>query len=396
MEFILEGLNNTIDMTTTADLEEGVFNYEMDVSATATIDIKLTDAKKIFRYIIDASDIDDLDNTDTQYYVKMNNWPENLILNPAHAILEASSNEFGTYEDRRNMVKHDFVRYLAKQLFGTHKGVDLFTNEAEIKYDIAKKSHETSWIHIKNTLDNAYKSESQPYFTNADVDATNNFTKDLLLQIIDKNPSRLSSLSSIMNNNYFSIPFEEGDSISFKTTIYPEPTQKNLTGKSSIEARPYRIKLNIKEDINVNNIEPDDETFIRETNYNLSHNYNNGFVEFVMPVISSFDISSNTNTTTLIINANTFNITSIRVMAYNSNGDVLEPFSNLYIDLADQNIPAIINFIDTTDQGISVSQYESNNSIASYTFEFVTNDDLTGPAFTTYSVTNKTNGYVIT
>lgn len=396
IDFILNGLNNSISMTTSAELDDVSYNYNMDVSATAYIDIKITDAKKIFRYITDASDIDNDPSTDTFYYVKMNNWPSTLILNPAHAILEASSNEFGTYENRRNMVKHDFVRHLSNQLFGTHKAVDLFTNEAELKHDIAKKSHEISWAHIKNILDTAKTSESNPYYTNNDTDVSNNLTRDLLLQIMDKHPERLSNLYSIMGNQYYSIPFEVGDSISFKTTISPNINQKNLTNVSNILARPYRIKLNIIDDASVNNLEPDDETLIRQTNYNKSYAYTSGFSEFVLPVISSFDISSNTNTTTLIIDANTFNITSIRVNAYDSNGDVIAAFENLFIDISEENIPAIVSLLDTSSLGQTITQFESSNSINSYKFEFVTNDDLYGSAFKTYLATNKAGGYSIT
>ena len=393
IDFVLEGLNNVIDLNTLAVLEDGLDISAIEADATATVDIKLTDIKKIFRFIIDSSDIDQNDLDDTLYYVKMNNWPNNLIINPAHAILDASSNTYGTYNDERNMVKHDFVRHLSNEIFGTHKAVDLFTNEDYLKFDIAKKGHEVSWKHIKETLDNAYNSIEQIFYTN-ESDVSNNFTKELLLQIIHKNPDRLQQISSIMNNQYMSIPFIEGDTINFKTTLYPNPLQKNLTGVENINPRSYNIQLRVQEDVNINVVAPTDAKFVRQTDYNTSYNYTDGFEEFNMPVINSFDISNNTSTTLiLIIDANTLNNSSIRINAYDENSNVITSFENIFIDISEETIPAFITLINSGSLNETISEYEQSRGIHQYKFEFVTNDNLEGNAFDTYIYSNNSTGY---
>lgn len=397
IDFVLEGLNHSLVMTDIGTLESisgELVDIEADV--VATIDIKKTDIKKVFRFVTDASDIDDMDMYDIKYYVKMNNWPTNLIINPAHAILEPSSNDYDDHPDDRNMVKHDFVRYLADKLFGTHKGLDLMTNVSYLTYDIAKKSHNSGWLHIKETLENAFNSAEQAYYTNADSDASNNYTKQFLGQLINYYPERLSNLDSIMGNTYYSIPFEEGDSISFKTTIYPNPLQHNLTGVDPIGPRTYKIKMQVKEDNNVNTTEPSDKTFVRQTDYNKSYNYTDGFEEFVMPVIEDFQVAVSDTTITLVIGANTLNNVSIRLNAYDSNGNVIESFENLYIDISEENIPAFVSILNTSELSQTVSQYESTNGINNYKFEFVTNDDIDGNAFKTFLSTNMAGGYAIT
>lgn len=397
IDFVLEGLNHSLIMTSTGTLESISGELiDIDADVTATIDIKKTDIKKVFRFVTDASDINDADLYDIQYYVKMNNWPTNLIVNPAHAILEASSNQYDNYEDNRNMVKHDFVRYLADKLFGTHKGTDLMTNTSYLTYDIAKKSHDSGWLHIKDTLQNAFNNSTQAYYTNADSDASNNYTKQFLAQLINYFPERLSNLDSIMNNNYYSIPFEEGDSISFKTTIYPNPLQHNLTGVDPIPPRTYKIKMQVKEDNNVNIVSPSDNTFVRQTDYNKSYNYTDGFEEFTMPIIEDFQVNTDNTSITLVIGANTLNLVSIRLNAYDSNETVIPEFENIYIDVSEENIPASINILDTSELGQTVTQYESSNNINKYKFEFVTNDDLEGSPFKTFIVLNNTGNYAIT
>jgi hypothetical protein len=397
IDFVLEGLNNVINLTTLSTIQDGIDVSNIEADVNAIIDIKLTDMKKVFRFITDASDMDDINIDDTKYFVKMNNWPSNLILNPAHAILDISSNEYGTYENTRNMVKHDFVRHLANELFGSYKATELFTNQDYIKFDIAKKGHEISWLTIKEKLNSSYKSITQPFYTDTDTDISNNFTRDLLLQIINKNPERLQNISSIMNNDYLSIPFQDGDTINFKTVIYPNPLQKNLTGVNNISKRTYNIQLRAKEDIDFETVIPTDATFIRETNYNNSYNYNDGFEEFIMPIISRFDISSNDTSLLLFINANTFNRTSLKINIYNSEGDVVEidnkKMENIFIDISEELLPAIITIIDTTTLDKSLTDYETEYGIYQYKFEFVTNDDLYGPVFDSYIYGNNNNNY---
>jgi hypothetical protein len=91
------------------------------------------------------------------------------------------------------------------------------------------------------------------------LDTNANLTRVLLGQVLSSAPSRIYDLSAIaLNDNLalekFSIPFEDGDSISFKLTLNAAPTQHELVGKATaVPARTYKIRLNIVDTVNADN-----------------------------------------------------------------------------------------------------------------------------------------------
>lgn len=249
LDFVLTGLDEEITMGASGELF-GVAIPTMDASATAVFNVKTETMRNVFRFQTDASDVDQVaDGTDTLYYVKMDQWPATAILNPAHAMMDHSDSENaiatadsnGTYVDNRMLVKHDFVRYLALKLFNTYQGVDLFSNEDEMKEDLAAKGA-TAWASISGDLHTA---DSSSPMTNDDD--TNNFSRQLLEQIINNDRDRLISDASAgtidASNAIQAVPLVDGDSISFKVTLKAATGQHNLTGVSAIGDRSYKIKL---------------------------------------------------------------------------------------------------------------------------------------------------------
>ena len=270
LDFVLTGLDEEITMGASGELF-GVAIPAMDVSATAIFNVKTSSMRDVFQFQTDASDADQIkDSTDTLYYVKMDRWPAAGILNPVHAMMDDSNSENpiatgdsnGTYVDNRMLVKHDFVRYLALKLFNTYQGVDLFSNEDAMKEDLAIKGA-AAWASISGDLHTA--NGNNPMTNSND---TNNFSRQLLEQIINNDRDRLISDASAgtidASNVVQAMPLVDGDTISFKITLKAATGQHNLTGVSAIGDRTYKIKLVLGSGTNT---EPTDSNSTNNSSY---------------------------------------------------------------------------------------------------------------------------------
>jgi hypothetical protein len=142
--------------------------------------------------------------TDVKYYVFDRNWPAELKINPLHAMMNKteSENMLGnaeTFDDSKMLVKHDFIRYIALQLFNTVNGVDLFQNESDILENITYYG-ENSRIGIQSVLDTVstmsaditmnIDSSMNKYSTNQN-DSILNISRELMRQIAVSAPARL-------------------------------------------------------------------------------------------------------------------------------------------------------------------------------------------------------------
>jgi hypothetical protein len=129
---------------------------QIDASAVAVYYVDKTNLREVFQFQTDSSDVDFVnDSTDVKYFVKMQNWTSTAVINPAHAMMDANESNSpiaSGFANDRSLVKHDFVRYLAEQLFNTHRGVDLFSNENELKDDLAENIFINS-LRGRNILD---------------------------------------------------------------------------------------------------------------------------------------------------------------------------------------------------------------------------------------------------
>jgi len=284
LDFVLTGLDVSIAMDTSAGL---VFGNEpsMDASAGAVIYVKTSDMRKVFQFQTDASDVDSEASTDIQYYVNMDQWPSDLVLNPSQAMMNKSThgsyNPIATvassgqsYSPDRMLVKHDYIRYLALKLFNTHYGVDLFSNEDNMKEDLTSKGHNTWQNDISANLHTAYT--NGPY-TNNDT-GRYNFSREILHFIVCGDRDRLVSDSSSNGTIQHTedkqpLPLIDGDKISFKITIHPATDQHLLTNAATIPSRSYHIQLYLTSDTNLLNTKPSDTN--TNTALNTSYAYYN-------------------------------------------------------------------------------------------------------------------------
>lgn len=275
VDFVLEKFNYELEMGVSGELYTTVTPV-LDVSATAEYYVSVADMRKTFYFQTDSRDINDLSGEDVKYYV---NWPAHVVLNPCHAFVStdpiAVTNANGVLDDNRQLVKHDFIRHVAKDLFNTHLGVDLFSNEQQLKDDLASKGHSEAWASILtdisavNVLNNTLLGPdvSGEYYTSDALDTSANLCRELLGQLLNTAPSRMYDLSAIAVDanialEKFFIPFEDGDSISFKLTLSAAPNQHELVSKQNpVPDRTYKIRLNV-----VNTVNADSATHASGTN----------------------------------------------------------------------------------------------------------------------------------
>ena len=77
----------------------------------------------------------DISYVDIRYFTYMDHWNPNLVVNPMNAMLDKPESADAILQvgiPSKMLVKHDFIRFLALQLFNTPNGVDLFNNEEEL------------------------------------------------------------------------------------------------------------------------------------------------------------------------------------------------------------------------------------------------------------------------
>ncbi len=257
VHFTLEGLNQafTLDISGALAAEAPAI---IDASCIAIFNVQTTDMKKVFKYEADSFDVNDTDASDIKYYVYMNEWPGTLKLNPVHAhtltshpILEST----GEVVNEKNLVKHDFVRYLAKCLFNTPHGVDLFSNEDALLTDLVQKGAAArlaidASLNAVNEVNAANGTAPHKYSTNATTPTAANFSRTLLRQLAQAASSRFHGTADI--SGVHSIPFVDGDTVSFKVSIAPAVGQPTLTGRSpaggQFDTRVYKIQLNLVAD----------------------------------------------------------------------------------------------------------------------------------------------------
>jgi hypothetical protein len=259
--FVLDAFEQILQMAQKAMLPEGENPTVLSgIHATATYEVSLSEMRNAFYFQSDSHDIDNKDPADVAYYV---DWPDAYKLNPSHAFVDSTettgapiaiTDSNGKIMDNRLLVKHDFIRYIAKTLFKTHLAVDLFSNEQALKDDLAAKG-DTIWT---DTIKAAITAAEAAPMTNADTTPAN-LCRVLFYQILAKDRNRFDDLDSLLKDGTggettipakFHIPFVVGDSISFKTTLKAVSDQHTILGSANPNAvaiadRVYAIKLKI-------------------------------------------------------------------------------------------------------------------------------------------------------
>lgn len=261
VNFVLEGLDQTLILDVSGALA-GEVPATIDASCIAVFNVKTSDMRNVFKFQSDSFDVNDTDASDIKYYVyKSAGWPANLKLNPVHAHTLSSAPilpDGNGIDSEKNLVKHDFVRYLAEQLFNTPHGVDLFSNEDALLSDLVSKGAnaraaiESSLVAVD--ISNApYGTAGSKYSTNNET-STANFSRVLLRQVANLAPARFHGIENVTTPQ--SIPLATNDTISFKVSISPAAGQHDLTNQGAFDTRVYKIELHLKDDLDATNVAP--------------------------------------------------------------------------------------------------------------------------------------------
>jgi hypothetical protein len=255
VNFVLHHLNDDLSMNVAGILDASSVTL-VDGDACAVFQVSLADMKAVFKYQTDSFDISNADATDVKYYVYPAAWP--VGINVAHAMLQGTDAsgaanpmtvEGGSYSNDRNLLKHDFVRYLAKKLFNTIHGVDLFKNETELLENIVGHGHtvkgnilsKLTAVGISGENVSLTGTNGGKYFTNADT-GDNNICRSIMRQLAAVSSSRFIDVSGVTTIQ--PVPFAVDDSLYFKVTVKADPNQHTtVTGVAAIPDRTYNIRL---------------------------------------------------------------------------------------------------------------------------------------------------------
>lgn len=235
-EFTVGIFDSVVTMDLSGQLE-GEAIVAIDASCIATLNVSLSDMQSVFRYQTDASDVINAAAEDLKYKVDVTDWPE---LNPVNATVDPTNAIATGYGESKMFVAHDFIRHLAKELFNTHHGVDLFSNEKEMLQSLRRicgSDEGSTWANITAILEAAAAAP----LTNAE-DGSNNVTRVLMRQMIQVDPDRFQTIS--ISDDFQALPFTAGDSINFKLTINPADNQQLIVERDeNVKSRSYQIKL---------------------------------------------------------------------------------------------------------------------------------------------------------
>jgi hypothetical protein len=262
VNFVLDYLNTTVKMDMSGVLPQDP--PPIDASAVAVMYVSVEDMKLVFQYQTDSVDFDNSPESDLKFYIDTGYWPQ---LNPANARLDTQESlnpiaymdsKQNTFPSNKMFLAHDYMRYLALQLFGTHYGVDLFHNEGEMVQDMRTLMGYAEagqlWYDLREKLYYRSKYGTHPelsgqygfkYMTNT-ILGEDNMCRVLLETLLTLVPHRFQRIEH--TDSFQRLPFESGDTISFKVTMVAAEGQETLTGVEPIGNRSYEIKLIMVDD----------------------------------------------------------------------------------------------------------------------------------------------------
>jgi hypothetical protein len=235
-DFYLNGLDTSAN-SIHADLSGNATSPFTGMDASATIDVSLNLLKSIFMFQSDSVDVCNNVLSDVKYKVvdPTTSW----VYSPADADLLETNGIVPSAD--LNLVQYDWVRYLAQSLFGTHLGVDLFTNEEEVRSNLvtdslnALKGRFTALAGLGELNDDNVLDENEVEI---------NPSRQILRQIIHSDSTRLDELGSEDGNGYFEMPLIAGDKLYFIFTAKSDASQNDIVADSNVpEDRTYLIRM---------------------------------------------------------------------------------------------------------------------------------------------------------
>ena len=245
-----------LDITVDASLAEmaGFEPASFTGDATAEFDLPVDFLRELFQYHTDASDVNDIVNTDTLY--KLNYAPtstqitENFITNTIVTVNKQDTNAVA--QD----LARDFVRYLAFKLFRTVMAVDIIDNESELRNNLHSSCRNA--LHTKLVGIAGYGPLDADGKGVGTLNAVSpNPAYKLLQEIIHYVPERLNDAEiSFVNatdspttgeDQWYQMPLVAGDAICFLLHVEADADQLSIINNPdgvTIPPYTYLIKMN--------------------------------------------------------------------------------------------------------------------------------------------------------
>ena len=253
IDFVLSGLNSVITLSKSGELP----NYHPSLTTDATITLSTAVQASVLQntFFFRTDNPITLDASFVYHYVDTTKWAnQSTTLSPRNGLVTSkgyASNDTGG---------KDFLRDLARQLFGTYLAADLFTNETAVIEDINTK-FDTVATNIMSILTSIDISNGSPIVMPTDEfgkkylkddTATTNISRELLNELISSAPTRFADIKTnylynSVEDGYYKIPILPGDTISFEVIVFPAAGQMTMvpTGKTSLTPRSYTVLLNV-------------------------------------------------------------------------------------------------------------------------------------------------------
>lgn len=250
VNFVLTALNSQFQLSTSGAIPIYTPTLTSDAVITLNTTVTAEVMQNTFFYRTDKDVTQDA--SFVYYYVDSTKWTnQSTVLNPKNGVV--TTNMYVSDDG----VGKDFLRDLAKQLFGTYLGADLFTNEDSVVTDIHAKcdSVATYAVALINSID---KTVGTSTLLKTDLSGgkylddnvtTSNISRELFNQLMTSAPGRFNDTKpqkyNTVEDGFYKLPILQGDTITFKMTISPSTTQTAAvpTGPTSLQSRSYKVVL---------------------------------------------------------------------------------------------------------------------------------------------------------
>lgn len=264
VNFVLSSLESSVQLGLLAAVYKTSI-VDITSNARSVFYVTKSQVQDIFGYQTDSFDTINDPDSDIKYFVHYDKFTD-LGLNPANTMLDAaeSANAIALTDKtgvalapEKTLLAHDFLRHMAKDLFGTHLGVDIFNNEKELIQNIRSVCSSDASGNVMHGINAAVKKVSTEstdatltglkgtagakYMTNEN-NTSENLCRVLFEQMMDNVSGRFATIGDVQTEQ--SLPFEVEDSINFKLTVSAAPNQHLLTrDATAVASRSYEIRL---------------------------------------------------------------------------------------------------------------------------------------------------------
>ena len=211
----------------------------------AECSISLSVAQSLFQYQTDSLDMTNLASEDILYKIEYETSATPLTADFISNTL-MTANGINIDNELKN-IPNDFIGYIAKELFGTPKGVDLFVNEEEVVASVQTQSaiaFDERLVELAGYGALTYEGVQSDGTTTV---TDGNPSRMIFDHIMASDHARFADISGnkIGETDWFKMPIAEGDSINFVLSI-TSPNDHSITGAAeAIDNRRYQIKMTV-------------------------------------------------------------------------------------------------------------------------------------------------------